>query len=273
MLDVLVTSHAEEFGNAINGAAIEIVTPSRPDALPLIRHDAAHVMAEAVQGLFPGTQVTIGPVIENGFYYDFARNQPFTPEDLSAIEKKMREIIARDKPFTKETWDREKTKQVFRDKGGEAYVRQMALRAMELSKNRAAEIRRLLVLGGLGAALAFAARDPIRNVFAFAYMVLDPPFQLGDRVRMEEFRGGIAAEGTRSKADHWKSGFYRLSQQTGLPITLAFIDGPSRTVGAGPTFTPTGDLGADMDRIRAFYADKRGIHPEQRTEPRLRNEA
>ena len=67
--------------------------------------------------LWPGTQVTIGPVIENGFYYDFFRNQPFTPEDFPAIEKKMREIIARDKPFTKQTWDREKTKQVFRDKG------------------------------------------------------------------------------------------------------------------------------------------------------------
>jgi threonyl-tRNA synthetase len=70
-----------------------------------------------VQSLWPGTQVTIGPVIENGFYYDFFRNEPFTPEDFAAIEKKMREIIARDKPFTKEVWDREKTKQVFRDKG------------------------------------------------------------------------------------------------------------------------------------------------------------
>ena len=69
------------------------------------------------RALWPGTQVTIGPVIENGFYYDFFRNQPFTPEDFPAIEKKMREIIARDKPFTKEVWDREKTKQVFRDKG------------------------------------------------------------------------------------------------------------------------------------------------------------
>ncbi len=75
------------------------------------------MLAEAVQTLWPGTQVTIGPVIENGFYYDFFRNQPFTPEDFPAIEKKMREIIARDKPFTKEAWDREKTKQVFRDKG------------------------------------------------------------------------------------------------------------------------------------------------------------
>jgi threonyl-tRNA synthetase len=70
-----------------------------------------------VQSLWPGTQVTIGPVIENGFYYDFFRNEPFTPEDFGAIEKKMREIIARDKPFTKEVWDRDKAKQVFRDNG------------------------------------------------------------------------------------------------------------------------------------------------------------
>ncbi|MBR0753347.1 threonine--tRNA ligase [Bradyrhizobium jicamae] len=98
-------------------AKIELVNRDDPRALELIRHDAAHVLAEAVQALWPGTQVTIGPVIENGFYYDFFRNEPFTPEDFAAIEKKMREIIARDKPFTKEVWDREKTKQVFRDKG------------------------------------------------------------------------------------------------------------------------------------------------------------
>jgi threonyl-tRNA synthetase len=96
---------------------IEFINRDDPRALELIRHDAAHVLAEAVQSLWPGTQVTIGPVIENGFYYDFFRNEPFTPEDFAAIEKKMREIIARDKPFTKEEWDREKTKQVFRDKG------------------------------------------------------------------------------------------------------------------------------------------------------------
>src|SRR5262249_924063 len=83
-------------------AKIEFPTREDPRALELIRHDAAHVLAEAVQSLWPGTQVTIGPVIDNGFYYDFFRNQPFTPEDFSAIEKKMREIIARDKPFTKE---------------------------------------------------------------------------------------------------------------------------------------------------------------------------
>ncbi|HEY2135287.1 MAG TPA: threonine--tRNA ligase [Xanthobacteraceae bacterium] len=98
-------------------AKIEFLTRDDPRALELIRHDAAHVLAEAVQSLWPGTQVTIGPVIENGFYYDFFRNQPFTPEDFAAIEKKMREIIARDKPFTKEIWSREQARQVFRDKG------------------------------------------------------------------------------------------------------------------------------------------------------------
>src|SRR3954453_11814716 len=98
-------------------ARIELINRDDPRALELIRHDCAHVLAEAVQTLWPGTQVTIGPVIENGFFYDFFRNEPFTPEDFAAIEKKMRELIARDKPFTKEVWDREKTKQVFRDKG------------------------------------------------------------------------------------------------------------------------------------------------------------
>src|SRR5205809_971729 len=98
-------------------AKIEFITREDARSLELIRHDAAHVLAEAVQSLWPGTQVTIGPVIENGFYYDFFRNEPFTPEDFAAIEKRMREIVARDKPFTKQVWDREKTKQVFRDKG------------------------------------------------------------------------------------------------------------------------------------------------------------
>lgn len=83
---------------------------------------------------------------------------------------------------------------------------------------------------------------------------------------------GLAAEGTRSKGEFWKSGFYRIAQQTGLPITLAFVDGPSRTVGWGPTFHPTGDVRADMDFVRAFYADKTGIRPEGFTTPRLREE-
>src|SRR5919206_5033655 len=94
-------------------ARIEFVSREDPRALELIRHDAAHVLAEAVQSLWPGTQVTIGPVIENGFYYDFFRNQPFTPDDFAAIEKKMREIIARDKPFTKEVWSRGEAKDTF----------------------------------------------------------------------------------------------------------------------------------------------------------------
>ena len=88
-------------------AAVEIVTRRSDDALELIRHDAAHVMAEAVQELFPGTQVTIGPAIENGFYYDFARETPFSTEDLEVIEQKMHEIVARDEPFVREVLDRD----------------------------------------------------------------------------------------------------------------------------------------------------------------------
>src|SRR5947199_3790297 len=93
-------------------AKIELINRDDPRALELIRHDAAHVLAEAVQSLWPGTQVTIGPVIENGFYYDFFRNEPFTPEDFPAIEKRMREIIARDKPFVKQTVTHDETKDV-----------------------------------------------------------------------------------------------------------------------------------------------------------------
>jgi threonyl-tRNA synthetase len=98
-------------------AKIRILTREDPDALALIRHDAAHVMAEAVQELYPGTQVTIGPVIENGFYYDFARDEPFTAEDLPVIEAKMREIVARDSPFTCEVMDRAEAKKLFAKMG------------------------------------------------------------------------------------------------------------------------------------------------------------
>ena len=98
-------------------ARVEFLNRDDPRALELIRHDCAHVLAEAVQALYPGTQVTIGPVIENGFYYDFFRNAPFTPEDFPAIEKKMREIIARDAPFTKEVWSRDAAKSFFETKG------------------------------------------------------------------------------------------------------------------------------------------------------------
>lgn len=88
----------------------------------------------------------------------------------------------------------------------------------------------------------------------------------------EAFLLGIAAEGTRGKGEYWKSGFRRISLQTGIPITLAYLDAPSRTVGWGPTFMPSDDVVADMDRIREFYADKRGIKPELATVPRLREE-
>jgi threonyl-tRNA synthetase len=101
-------------------ATVEFIARDDPRALELIRHDAAHVLAEAVQSLWPGTQVTIGPVIENGFYYDFFRNAPFTPEDFAAIEKRMREIIAHDKPFSKRVVSRAEAKSLF-EKKGEAF--------------------------------------------------------------------------------------------------------------------------------------------------------
>ena len=98
-------------------AAVRFITRKDPEALEMIRHDAAHVLAEAVQELFPGTQVTIGPSIENGFYYDFARNEAFTPEDFPAIEAKMREIIARNAAFQREEWPRAEAIAYFEKKG------------------------------------------------------------------------------------------------------------------------------------------------------------
>ncbi len=98
-------------------ARIEFLDRTDPRALELIRHDCAHVLAEAVQSLWPETQVTIGPVIENGFYYDFHRETPFSPEDFPAIEARMREIIARDAPFTKEIWARDDVRTLFAEKG------------------------------------------------------------------------------------------------------------------------------------------------------------
>src|SRR6187402_1021659 len=95
---------------------VEIITRDDARALELIRHDAAHVLAEAVQELWPGTQVTIGPVIENGFYYDFKRDVPFSEEDFPAIEKKMAEIVDRGAAFTKEIWTRDQAKDFFRAK-------------------------------------------------------------------------------------------------------------------------------------------------------------
>jgi threonyl-tRNA synthetase len=98
-------------------ASVKFITRKDDAALELIRHDAAHLMAEAVQALYPGTQVTIGPAIENGFYYDFYRNEPFTPEDLPAIEAKMRELVAKGEKFTRELWDRDEAIKYFENKG------------------------------------------------------------------------------------------------------------------------------------------------------------
>ncbi len=100
-------------------SAVRIVTRDEPEGVELIRHDAAHVLAEAVQELFPGTQVTIGPVIDNGFYYDFAREEPFSTEDFEKIEKRMAEIVDRDEPITREVWDRDEAIKHFREIGEE----------------------------------------------------------------------------------------------------------------------------------------------------------
>lgn len=115
---MLVDGKLADLADAIEAdAEVEFIGRDDRRALDMIRHDAAHVLAEAVQELFPGTQATIGPVIENGFFYDFARETPFTPDDLPAIEARMREIIARDRPFLKEVWSREKAKTFFRGRG------------------------------------------------------------------------------------------------------------------------------------------------------------
>tara|TARA_Y100000590_G_scaffold392678_1_gene470284 strand:- start:4321 stop:6246 length:1926 start_codon:yes stop_codon:yes gene_type:complete len=98
-------------------SSIEIIKKEHDDALNVIRHDCAHVMAEAVQTLYPDTQVTIGPAIENGFYYDFARDEPFTVSDLPKIEKKMMEIINKGEKFTREVWSREKAIKYFKERG------------------------------------------------------------------------------------------------------------------------------------------------------------
>ncbi len=106
--------------NITKDAKVRIITPKDKEGLEVIRHDAAHIMAMAVQELFPGTQVTIGPVIENGFYYDFARKEPFTSDDLKKIEKKMSEIIDRDVKTKREVWKRNEAIKHFK-KIGEKY--------------------------------------------------------------------------------------------------------------------------------------------------------
>jgi len=101
-------------------AAVSIVTSKDEDALELLRHDTAHVLAEAVLEMYPGVQVTIGPSIENGFYYDFSVKDPFTPEDLEKIEARMHEIVKRDEEITREVWDRDEAIAFFKD-NGQAY--------------------------------------------------------------------------------------------------------------------------------------------------------
>ncbi len=88
----------------------------------------------------------------------------------------------------------------------------------------------------------------------------------------ERFYLVVTPEGTRGRAEYWKSGFYRIARDTGLPVTLGYVDRTTMTTGLGPTFELTGDVPADMDRIRAFYADKAGFDPSKRTEPRLGSE-
>src|SRR5262249_18947528 len=98
-----------------NDARIDIVTRTHPDALELLRHDCAHVLAEAVQELYPGTQITFGPATENGFYYDFVCGEPFSTEDFAKIEAKMREIVDRDETITREVWSRDDAVRWFRE--------------------------------------------------------------------------------------------------------------------------------------------------------------
>ncbi|MEO0998413.1 MAG: TGS domain-containing protein, partial [Pseudomonadota bacterium] len=103
--------------------SIEIITRDSSDGVELLRHDAAHVLAEAVKEVYPETQVTIGPAIENGFYYDFARDEPFTPDDLEVLEARMREIVDRDETIVREVWERADAVKFFRDQGEEYKAR------------------------------------------------------------------------------------------------------------------------------------------------------
>ena len=97
-------------------SSVSIITRDSDEALTLLRHDCAHVLAEAVQEIWPDVQVTIGPPIENGFYYDFARETPFTPDDLVKIEERMSEIVGRDEVFSREVWERERAIKFFKEK-------------------------------------------------------------------------------------------------------------------------------------------------------------
>src|SRR5579862_1362524 len=115
---IKVNDEAKDLSAPItHDAKIAIVTRDTPGALEIIRHDAAHVMAEAVKELYPETQVTFGPATDTGFYYDFARATPFTPEDLEKIEKRMHEIVDRDEKVTREEWERDQAAEFFAEQG------------------------------------------------------------------------------------------------------------------------------------------------------------
>jgi threonyl-tRNA synthetase len=117
-LAVKVDGEARDLARRIErDAKVAILTRDAPEALEILRHDAAHVLAEAVKELYPETQVTFGPATDTGFYYDFARDQPFTPEDLEKIEKRMHEIVDRDETITREEWDRDRAVAFFRSIG------------------------------------------------------------------------------------------------------------------------------------------------------------
>ena len=122
---------------------VKFITNKDKEGLDVIRHDAAHIMAMAVQELFPKTQVTIGPVIENGFYYDFARKEPFTSEDLKKIEKKMSEIIDRDVKTRREVWERNKAINHFK-KIGEKYKAEII---ESIPKNEELQFITMVILG------------------------------------------------------------------------------------------------------------------------------
>jgi threonyl-tRNA synthetase len=118
---IRVDGKARDLATVIDrDAAVAVITRDTPDGLEILRHDAAHVMAEAVKELYPDTQVTFGPATETGFYYDFARSEPFTPDDLEKIEAQMREIVRRDEKISREVWSRRKAIGYFR-KIGERY--------------------------------------------------------------------------------------------------------------------------------------------------------
>ncbi len=118
VIAIKIDGELSDLSLAINDdASIALIKRENDEALELIRHDCAHVMAEAVQTLFPDVQVTIGPAIDNGFYYDFASKEPLSSDDFAAIEKQMRKIIERNSPFARDVWDRNEAIKYFKDKG------------------------------------------------------------------------------------------------------------------------------------------------------------